>query len=322
MSKQVGWSVLILAVCALTACSSLVERQMATHQGFRGALSLDVGQVKRELCVQGNRCTQVIDWGHPKAHESDELLDKLSLKMDVAINEHEFELNNTYQFESLADDAPIVLIFPGYGMRAEHMSMTAAHLRSLGLHPFVVASPTEQQPFNFGVQGARDLAVVFAEQYAGRDLYLLGFSLGSLAVTEFSLLHEPKGAILIAPLLEFNASAMQLIDMRRRNSRLARVIPQSSYAEGLSRLVERSEIDPAKLSWEYAAEHLPNNVLVMGSTFDSMSQYTELERITGAQGRDFSMFALTEPMHIHPTLALPLPEIESAISDWLSGQSQ
>lgn len=322
MIKQVGWSLLIAGVLMLTACSSVIERQMASHQGFRGALDLDVGQAQHDFCVQDNRCTQVIDWGNLINFDTEEPLKKLSIRLNVAISEHEFKLHNNYQFEQLSDDAPLVLIFPGYGMRAEHMAMTAVHLRSLGLHPMVVASPTEQRPFNFGVQGARDLAVIFAEHYADRDLYLLGFSLGSLAVTEFSALHEPKGAILIAPLLEFNASAMQLIDMRRQDSRFARAIPQRSYAEGLNRLVERSEIDPAKLSWEYSAQHLPDNVLLLGSTYDSMSRYEELERITREQGRDFSMFALSEPMHIHPTLAMPLPEIEAAISDWLSAQSQ
>ena len=320
--KQVGWSLLVAGVLILSACSSVIERQMATHQGFRGALNLDVGQVQREFCVQDNRCTRVIDWGQLKAFESDAPLDKLSLRFNVAINEHEFKLDNKYEFTPLRDDAPIVLIFPGYGMRAKHMAMTAVHLRSLGLHPMVVASPTEQRPFNFGVQGARDLAVTFADHYADRDLYLLGFSLGSLAVTEFSALHEPKGAILIAPLLEFNASAMQLIEMRRRDSRLARTIPQRSYAEGLDRLVQRSEIDPAKLSWEYSVRNLPDNVLVLGSTHDSMSQFEDLERITREHERDFTLFALTEPMHIHPTLAMPLPEIESAISDWLNAQSR
>lgn len=322
MNRHACWSVLLLGVLALTACSSIIERQMATHQGSRGAISAEVGQVPRLLCVQDDRCIQVFDWGSLQQFDSDKPMTTLNFRLNIAVNEHEFELENKYAFEPLHDDAPLILIFPGYGMRAEHMAMTAVHLRSLGMHPLVVSSPTEQRPFNFGVQGARDLAAIFAQDYADRDVYLLGFSLGSLAVTEFSMLHEPAGAIVIAPLLEFNASAMQLIDMRRRNSRFARVIPQRSYADGLERLVQRSQVDPAKLSWEYAAEHLPDNVLVIGSTYDSMSQYADLERITYEQGRNFSMSALTEPKHLHFMLAMPLPEIEATINEWLNAQFQ
>lgn len=320
MIKQVRWALLSVSLVILLGCSSVIERQMATHQGVRGALEMPFGQIKREFCVQQNRCIQVTDWGDLKSLDGSDPLDKLSLKLDIAINDYELQIENQYEFDPLTGDAPIVLIFPGYGMGAQHMAMTAIHMRAQGMHPLVVASPTQQQPFNFGIQAARDLAAIFAQDYADRDLYLLGFSLGSLAVTEFSRLHEPKGVIVIAPLLDFNGSAIQLIDMRRRDSRLARVIPQRSYIDGLNRLVERSEINPDKLSWNYAVQYLPDNVLVLAATHDTLSQYQDLERLIAQGGRHFTMHELTDAMYVHPALAMPLPEIEAAIGNWLSAQ--
>ncbi|RUO29008.1 hypothetical protein CWE12_12040 [Aliidiomarina sedimenti] len=319
--KQQG-CLIVICLCWLTACSSLIERQMATHTGMRGAVITDFGQTERRLCLDDDVCVRVTDWGELKQIENGEPLTELKLRADIYMNEAKLELDETFEFSGLTPSAPLLVIFPGYGMRADHMGMMALFMRSQGVQPLVVASPTEQDPFNFGVQGARDLAAIIAERYTDREVYLLGFSLGSLAVAEFSRIHQPAGAMVLAPLLDFDASAQRLIAMHRRSSVFARVIPPQSYADGLQKLVKNSQVDPAALTWGYAVEHLPDDSLVLGSTHDTLSRFAELEYEVRAQGREFTMIEFTQTAYLHPVMAMPLPDIQAAIRDWLNAQSQ
>lgn len=308
----------LLAVWLLSGCAQLIERQMASYKGSRH-LNMDVGQYTQSWCSQAG-CVSVTDWSDVKKMNGTEPLTKLTASLRVAIDQQLYEEDVVLEFEPLSDNSPIIVMFPGYGMRAEALGLKALYFRSRGFRPLVVASPTEQKPFNFGLSSIEVIADYLTDHYSTHDVYAYGFSMGSLAVAELSQRFPVQGAIVVAPMLDFDDAASQLIDLYRRNTVFARAIPQQSFQQGLERLALNASVERKKLFWPYAVTLLPSNTLVVGSYYDSISNFSLVSAEVARHHRHFYLAGINLPSFEHPAMAMPLEPAIAPIDAWFQLQ--
>ena len=313
--------ILITLACAyLVGCSHLIERHITTNTGISSIQGMEFfARDSTVHCEQANasRCVEIIDW----VQQSDPP-DVLKLEFSLRVDGEVFPSEEVFNIEPLAADAPLILLFPGYGMPSRGLGFMAEYFRAQGFYPLVVSSPTEQRPFTFGVHNAQIVAAIIGEQYRDRRVYAYGFSMGSLAVAEFHQVYPLEGAIVVAPMLDFHGSAEYLMRRYRDNSFWARTIPVRSYEKGLQRMLSTSEVELDKLDWPYAVANLPENTLIIGSEADSMSRFSVLANEVEVQQRPFKMAGLEESHMLHPFMVLPVESITQPLSKWLSAQSQ
>lgn len=314
--KRLG--LLSVSLCVLMGCAQILEHSMATHKGH-SRLGIELGQISSDWCHL-DACVRVTDWSQLHYEDADKPVTKMTVNVSLNLNQQEFEERLSFSFDELGEGAPVVLMFPGYGMRSEALGLKALYFRSRGMKPIVMASPTEQRPFSFGLAQLDILASQVEQRFSGRPVYAYGFSLGSLAVTEFTQRYPVEGAIVVAPLLDFEQAATYLMASHRRDSMYGRAIPMRSYQKGLARMTARSGVAEHKLYWPYAVANLPDNTLVVASYYDSISGFPQLAKEVEQQQRAFYMADIDDSSFDHPGLGLPLEPVTSSIDGWLQQQ--
>lgn len=307
-------------VLLLSGCSHFIEHKMATHTGLRAMdLHFDEPLYFSTYCSEhsAEACIDLIDWSVQR-----ERVDELNLSFKLHYQGESIHSEQRFTVPLDSDRAPIMLLFPGYGMPAIGVGFMAEYFRAKGFRPLVLAAPTEQVPFSFGTRPLATVVEMLSQQYADRAVYAYGFSMGSLAVAELARSYDLDGAIVAAPMFDFDDSADTLINMYRRDQRFARLIPRASYTTAVQRMVASSGVGRQQLGWHYAVSQLPDNTLVLASSADSLSRFSDVAQEVTAQQREFALKELDNPVMIHPFMVVPVTEMTAIIDDWINAQSQ
>ncbi|MCC5856107.1 MAG: alpha/beta hydrolase [Idiomarina sp.] len=312
-SRFLRVGILSTLVVALVGCTSLAERRIETARlaHVAGAESM-YGSFLRSDC-RSEYCVSYIELAGLEFENGEPLS---SFRMARTINGELSEI--LYEFQPLADDAPVMVMFPGHGMTKELLAFHGFMFRSLGIEVLVVAGPTEQRPFSMGANGARQMAAVLAEDYADRTLLGFGFSMGAVGV---SLLNESladngqtlAGAILLAPMVDFNESAEAAFQLIRRDSLAARLLPQRSASQAINRISDRQQ--GVLQSYQVARPRLPTDSLIIAGDKDTVVNSAQ---IIAHFGELHDVQVLEDYNHVR--LIAGEPEVNALMQEWLENR--
>ncbi|WP_157981281.1 serine aminopeptidase domain-containing protein [Aliidiomarina sanyensis] len=268
---------------SLAGCTSMIERRIETSTiDFVGIAPVtEVFEPKvREVC-NTSECHVFFDI-------TDDLpMDHFRWTANIAFRSGEDlkDLSETSRYDlsrAPEENAPLIVIFPGYGTTSLIASMPLGlELRHYGYATWVVAGPTERQPFSFGLNGISALIDTIHTEHPNRPIITLGNSMGMIAATEFNARMQDNetpvaGTVLIAPMLDFADTASRLYEIERGERLLARAVPRGTFHKAVANVQSRVNQSKSSLQLENRRHLLPKNTLVLVSKEDGA---IPLERI-------------------------------------------
>lgn len=264
-------------------------------------------------------------------------------------NKANFSLNERieFKFPELADNAPIAVISPGYGLQAtQTISPWATWFRHMGIQPIVLPGPTEYQPMQFGLNHAAIVAELLKSEYPDRPIILLGFSMGVLSATEIEreLIEaniQPAALMLVAPMNNFREHATSVFSqVKAQDWRVRWFISDERFSTALERVIVASEVNEQALDFYKRISEASTPMVIAASEVDDIVDYEKLragfnlkeeERVQLSPYPDHPEFLvsfepftdieaqlITVPRLNHVGMYLLLRALRAPLQEWLS----
>lgn len=188
-----------------------------------------------------------------------------------------------YRFPELPDNAPIVVIVPGYGLEAPHMvTPWADWFRSMGLHPIILPGPNEYPPMQFGLNYPPLVSNMLVTKYPDRPIVLFGFSMGAISALaiEQELLAvgvEPEALMLVAPMNNFREQASTVYQTSRENDwRVRWFVSEHRFSTALDRVIANGIENEEYLKLHPRLEAASSPMVIAASSADDVVDYEGL----------------------------------------------
>lgn len=257
-ARVMATGVAMSVIAMLAGCTSLVERQILNMEPVSGMDSVEfaVAPNRQKVCDARveHRCLHYLDLAEVQAIYDEGQMTHEEFKWTLTLrNSREPELSEYFSEETLfrlpelADDAPIVIVAPGYGMKSAHLfAPTGVWLRSLGFRPLIIAGPTETNPMAFGLPNLELIRDHVINNYGNAPVVLMGFSMGMMATTELERLFidkdvQPSGLVFVAPMNDFRSDANFMFQqLKEMDWRLRWFVSDSRFDAALGNIITRS----------------------------------------------------------------------------------
>jgi len=299
----------------LSACTTLLEHRISSAKSasiVQPAILQHVYRQHRvcnEIGSAGQYCFAYYDLEIDSQIRNFEFDFSYKLKNEQDLSDHV-----VFLLQQLPEDAPLVVIFPGYSMHAADMFAYAVWLNTRGFYPIIAEGPTYQPFFDFGQHYAKALAQRLTQQYPQRKVLLLGYSMGASSFDAFSQQHPRVTAgIAIAPMLNVEEIAQSLHQRQSKYHPMARLLPRSNLEQAMANLLAQRELQATDLDFRIMATRLSYPLLVYTAEHDWLSP---ADAFTGEARLHLQHKHLSQLWH--EALNHPWPELRQYGADWLT----
>jgi len=305
----------------LTGCTSQIANRIETYSPMRNMQpSFFDDMLGKEHCYKADSsCLDYLSFGNAEYQVGGEQQPFDSFQWSLTLNEAAFD-DVEFKFPTLGPTAPVIFLFPGYGMTATAAMVPAGlYFRSLGFHVVAMPGPTEQRPFQFGLGGVEHALELATAQFTEQALYAYSVSMGVLALTEFERqlnAHNRalEAAIVSAPMVDFRANAATLFSAQRAQDWRYRWIGNESFDSALDEIFIRTQMNERNLQLVERLPLLPRRTLVISAENDKIAPPDELAALL--EDWPAQLVELGDMGHI--MLGFANQQVRDVMGDWLS----
>ncbi|MDR6985211.1 hypothetical protein J2X32_003868 [Rheinheimera pacifica] len=268
----------------------------------------------RQFCSD-NGCISYLDLSTPLLNG--EILNEFNWSFKLTINQDPKTDKHSFRFRSLAHNAPIILLLPGYGIRKADMQFTALFFRELGMWPIILPGPTETEHFDFGFKHAQLGIDLIRQQFTDRPVFSYSFSMGAAVISQLNKqLPNWQGGILVAPMRNFVESGSVVFNASRKEVWWQKLISEHRFRVVLNSIQSKNGMTDAELDFQ---QTLPEqaNLLILASEVDKVAPLSALkDHVTNSRR------VVKVADRYHPEMLYLWPEMREAIVSWLKEVSQ
>lgn len=302
--------VFLVSLLLLAGCSSILQHQLEHYRGLdltAGGV-LDFAEPKQFCSDQG--CIDYLDLSQVVLQGT--ATEKLDWSFAFTVNQQRQVDKYQFRFKPLQDNAPVILILPGYGLHKADMQFTALYFREQGLWPIILPGPTETEHFDFGLNHAQISIELVKQQFAGHPVFGYGFSMGAAAIWPLSQqLPDWQGGILVAPMQNFIAAGGAVFQANRNHTWWYTFISEQLINETLGTIQREANRTDAELDFQQNAP-AQANLLILASDTDKVAPFSALADYASDTQR-----VVKTADRYHPELVYLWPEMRQAITNWL-----
>ncbi|MCH8500983.1 MAG: alpha/beta hydrolase [Aliidiomarina sp.] len=331
-ARVIGTGVAMSVIAILAGCTSLVERQILNMEPVSGMASVEfaVAPNRQKVCsaTVEHRCLHYLDLADVQAIYDEGQMTHEEFKWTLTLrNSREPELSEYFSEETLfrlpelADDAPVVIVAPGYGMKSAHLfAPTGVWLRSLGFRPLIIAGPTETNPMAFGLPNLTLIRDHVINNYGDAPVVLMGFSMGMMATTELERLFidkdvQPSGLVFVAPMNDFRSDANFMFQqLKEMDWRLRWFVSDSRFDAALGNIITRSGETERMTTLAQRLEATQSPALVLAGRTDEVVDLQvsrkAVERWLGVENLQVLNEYPEVDTDLPVTVTMPNPDIE------------
>lgn len=306
--------IFLIFLLLLSGCNSILQHKLERYKAASPIGDIFAFGTERQLCT-ADSCISYIDLSAP-SYEGN-AIGTFDWTFAFNLNQIHQTDKHIFRFQPLADNSPIILMLPGYGMHKADMQLNALYFRELGMLPIILPGPTETNHFDFGLNHAQLSIDLIRQQFADRPVFSYSFSMGAVAIAHLALqLPNWQGGILVAPMRNFVESGSAVFQANRKHVWWYKLISERRVHTVLSNMQHTAGRTEAELDFQ---QTLPEqaNLLILASEIDKVAPLSALkDHATNARR------VVKVADRVHPEMMYLWPEMRQAIVSWLKEVSQ
>ncbi|MBZ9613093.1 hypothetical protein [Rheinheimera maricola] len=302
--------VFLVSFVLLTGCSSILQHKLEHYRGLDLTAGGQFEFAEHKQFCSDKGCIDYLDLSQPVLKGA--ALEEFDWSFEFTVNQQRQVDTHQFRFKPLKNNAPVILILPGYGMHKADMQFTALYFREQGLWPIILPGPTETNHFDFGLNHAQVSIDLVRQQFAGHAVFGFGFSMGAAAMGPLSQqLPHWQGGILVAPMQNFVAAGGEVFQTIRNQAWWYTFISAHRIREALLSIQHAAERTDAELDF---LQNMPAqaNLLILASNTDKVAPFSAL-----AVHASDTQQVIRVADRYHPELTYLWPEMRLAIVSWL-----
>jgi hypothetical protein len=301
--------IFLVSLVLLTGCSSILQHKLEHYRGVDLTAGVFEFAERKQFCSDQG-CIDYLDLSQPVQQGA--AMEELNWSFAFTVNQQRQVDTYEFRFKPLKDNAPVILILPGYGLHKADMQLTALYFREQGLWPIILPGPTETDHFDFGLNHAQISIELVKQQFAGHPVFGYGFSMGAAAIGPLSQqLPDWQGGIVVAPMQNFVAAGSAVFQATRDHTWWYTFISEQLIKETLGTIQREANRTDAELDFLQNAP-AQANLLILASDTDKVAPFSALANYAS----DTRRLVKTADRY-HPELIYLWPEMRQAISAWL-----
>lgn len=302
--------IFLIFLLLLSGCNSILQHKLEHYQGSSLTGDIIALGTDRQFCSD-NGCISYLDLSAPS--HNGEVLNKFNWAFELNINQVPKIDKYNFRFRPLANNAPVILLLPGYGMYKADMQLNALYFREMGMLPLILPGPTETEHFDFGFNHAKLGIDLIRQQFADRPVFSYSFSMGAAAVSQLNKqLPNWQGGILVAPMRNFVESGNVVFNASRKGGWWQKLISEQRVRVVLNKIQSKSGMTDTELDFQ---QTLPEqaNLLILASEVDQVAPISALKDHSSNSRR-----VVKVADRYHPEMFYLWPEMREAIVSWLT----
>ncbi|WP_158677951.1 hypothetical protein [Pseudoalteromonas sp. T1lg76] len=258
-----------LALLCLSGCASYVADEITSLKAPSIPGNLDELTQSKSICDEQGHCVGVFTLAPSTTATS------TSLKYVVKVNENHkvwryVRKKNEYGTQKSPANE-VAIIFPGYGQPSEILAIMAEWLYlESGADVLIIESAEKSEHFQFGLDSVSPIISMINREQP-KNVKLIGFSMGAVAAHAVAQHVENAELHLVAPMTNFEQSALGVWNVLARDSYYRFFVSQETLKEAVGLVHQRAQLSPQDIDITRAATNSATPAHIYISSSDTVT---------------------------------------------------